>query len=143
MLPYFAGGRNRGHAEATAVDRSGTFFCIDAHMIELRRDPEARRAPREKRRQAAAVIDDAAAEALFQELRKTRMELARAQGVPPYVIFHDATLVEVAVRRPANLQALANVPGVGAAKLERYGAAILDVVARAEAAGDQVEDGGA
>ena len=100
--------------------------------IELRRDREARRGQREKHRQPAAMIEDQAAEALFQDLRKSRMELARAQGVPPYVIFHDATLVEVAVRRPASLGELADIPGVGAAKLERYGAAILEVVARAD-----------
>ncbi len=100
--------------------------------IELRRDREARRGQRAKHRQPAAMIEDQAAEALFQDLRKSRMELARAQGVPPYVIFHDATLVEVAVRRPASLGELADIPGVGAAKLERYGAAILEVVARAD-----------
>ena len=100
--------------------------------IELRRDREARRGQREKHRQPAAMIEDQAAEALFQDLRKSRMELARAQGVPPYVIFHDAPLVEVAVRRPASLGELADIPGVGAAKLERYGAAILEVVARAD-----------
>ncbi len=99
--------------------------------IELRRDPEAKRASRAERRTAAKVIEDPAAEALFQALRAKRMELARAQGVPPYVIFHDATLVEVALRRPIDRDALATVPGIGAAKLARYGEAILNVVAGA------------
>ena len=99
--------------------------------IELRRDPEAKRASRAERRTAAKVIEDPAAEALFQALRAKRMELARAQGVPPYVIFHDATLVEVALRRPIDRDELATVPGIGAAKLARYGEAILNVVAGA------------
>ena len=104
--------------------------------IELRRDPEAKRASRAERRTAAKVIEDPAAEALFQALRAKRMELARAQGVPPYVIFHDATLVEVALRRPIDRDALATVPGIGAAKLARYGEAILNVVAGAPSEGE-------
>jgi ATP-dependent DNA helicase RecQ len=50
------------------------------------------------------------------------------QGVPPYVVFHDRTLVEVASRRPRDMEALAQVSGIGAAKLERYGEAVLTVV---------------
>ncbi len=104
--------------------------------IELRRDPEAKRASRAERRTAAKVIEDPAADALFQALRAKRMELARAQGVPPYVIFHDATLVEVALRRPIDRDELATVPGIGAAKLARYGEAILNVVAGAPSEGE-------
>ena len=108
----------------------------DERRIELRRDPEAKRASRAERRTAAKVIEDPAADALFQALRAKRMELARAQGVPPYVIFHDATLVEVALRRPIDRDELATVPGIGAAKLARYGEAILNVVAGAPSEGE-------
>jgi ATP-dependent DNA helicase RecQ len=59
-------------------------------------------------------------------------ELAAAAAVPPYVIFHDSTLREMAELRPASLAALAEVPGVGAAKLERYGAAFLEAIREAE-----------
>jgi ATP-dependent DNA helicase RecQ len=48
--------------------------------------------------------------------------------VPPYVVFHDSTLAAIADARPNTLQALARISGVGTRKLERYGAAILDVV---------------
>ena len=100
--------------------------------VELRLDAATKRLPREKKRQSAtaSVIQNPADEALFQALRESRLELAKAQGVPPYVIFHDATLIEIAVRRPGGLQDLADIPGIGAAKLERYGEAILEVVAR-------------
>ena len=54
---------------------------------------------------------------------------ARDSGVPAYVIFHDATLHEIAQRRPTTLHALAAVPGVGEKKLETYGEAVLEVVA--------------
>lgn len=66
--------------------------------------------------------------ALFEKLRAKRMELAKAQGVPPYVIFHDKTLVEMATRSPRSFVELAAIPGIGAAKLGRYGEAFLKVI---------------
>ena len=56
------------------------------------------------------------------------MELARQQGVPPYVIFHDSTLLDMFRRRPATLDEMAMVSGVGQAKLARYGEAFLGVL---------------
>ncbi len=65
---------------------------------------------------------------LFEALRAWRREQARLQSVPPYVIFHDRTLIEIAGQRPSSALELGHVDGVGAAKLERYGAAVLKVV---------------
>jgi ATP-dependent DNA helicase RecQ len=67
-------------------------------------------------------------------LRALRKRLSEEQGVPPYVIFHDATLREMAERAPRTADQLATVSGVGAAKLERYGAAFLDVIGRTSGA---------
>jgi ATP-dependent DNA helicase RecQ len=67
--------------------------------------------------------------ALFEKLRARRLELAKEQRVPPYVIFHDATLLEMARRRPRDRLALAQIPGVGRSKLERYGETFLAVIA--------------
>jgi ATP-dependent DNA helicase RecQ len=64
----------------------------------------------------------------FEALRSWRLEQARSQGVPPYVVFHDRTLLEIATRQPATLSALASVAGVGQAKLDRYGEAVLQVL---------------
>jgi ATP-dependent DNA helicase RecQ len=75
---------------------------------------------RERRRRS-----DAPADPLFEALREARRQLAAEAGVPPYVIFHDSTLREIAEQKPANLNALAEVQGVGAVKLERYGEAML------------------
>ena len=68
---------------------------------------------------------------LFDALRAWRPEAAREQAVPPYVVLHDATLVAIAARRPLSKAALAAVPGMGAVKLERYGADVLRVVEEA------------
>jgi ATP-dependent DNA helicase RecQ len=61
----------------------------------------------------------------FAKLRVWRLDTAKSHGVPPYVIFHDATLAEISRRDPVDLDDLRGVPGVGATKLERYGAALL------------------
>ncbi|MBJ6985361.1 DNA helicase RecQ [Luteimonas sp. MC1750] len=71
---------------------------------------------------------------LFESLRALRTRLAREQGVPPYVIFHDATLREIARLRPRTPGDLALIGGIGAGKIERYGDEVLDVVSEAEAA---------
>jgi ATP-dependent DNA helicase RecQ len=65
---------------------------------------------------------------LFDRLRALRLDIARARGVPPYVIFHDATLREMARARPTSLNALLGVKGVGARKAEELGPAFLEVI---------------
>jgi ATP-dependent DNA helicase RecQ len=65
---------------------------------------------------------------LFDALRALRSELAKAQNVPAYVVFHDATLHELARDRPRTEAELAMVSGIGAHKLARYGAKLLEVV---------------
>lgn len=73
---------------------------------------------------------DGAGEQLFQALRALRKRLAAELGIPPYVIFHDATLRQIAQRRPATLEAFRSIPGVGETKLRRYAHAFLDEVRR-------------
>ena len=68
---------------------------------------------------------------LFAALRSLRRRLADEQRVPAYVVFSDATLAEMAARRPANYAELLEISGVGQAKLQRYGVAFLDAIARA------------
>jgi ATP-dependent DNA helicase RecQ len=68
----------------------------------------------------------------FEALRSWRLQQAREQGVPPYVVFHDRTLIEIAAREPLSLEALASVAGVGQAKLDRYGEAVLAVLRNLE-----------
>jgi ATP-dependent DNA helicase RecQ len=64
----------------------------------------------------------------YARLKAWRLEEARRQAVPAYVILHDATLAEIARREPRDLDALREIPGIGARKLERYGDALLEVV---------------
>ncbi len=82
----------------------------------------------EARRNTAFAAQSPENEPLFETLRAWRAEQARAQGVPAYVILHDKTLHELAARKPENLSELLNVPGIGQAKGERYGAALLALI---------------
>jgi len=72
---------------------------------------------------------DTSATQLFADLKAWRAEVAREHNLPAYVVFHDATLAEMARERPATLDALAGISGVGAKKLEAYGAEILRLLA--------------
>ena len=65
---------------------------------------------------------------LFKQLSNLRRELANNAKVPPYIIFHDKTLREMAEKLPADLEALGSIPGVGASKLEKYGERFLSVI---------------
>ena len=78
-----------------------------------------------------------AATAVFGELRAWRAAAAKEQGVPAYVIFHDATLRQIAAEAPSTLAELATVSGVGENKLAKYGQQILDLLASPPAAGSR------
>ncbi|HXP77775.1 MAG TPA: DNA helicase RecQ [Stellaceae bacterium] len=95
---------------------------------------EPARLPRSQRKRvvAGAPMEPLTGEeaALWEALRAKRLALAKEQGVPPYVIFHDTTLLAMVRQRPRDQAALAEIPGVGRSKLERYGEIFLDVVAQ-------------
>jgi ATP-dependent DNA helicase RecQ len=117
-----------GHG-GLSITPAGRQFLRDKPQLMLRTPPAPRTRTRKAARAQAASALPAPDQALFDALRGKRLELARAQGVPPYVIFHDKTLIELATARPATQADMAGVPGVGKAKLEQYGAAFLAVIA--------------
>jgi ATP-dependent DNA helicase RecQ len=84
--------------------------------------------PRRQRRSRRGQLATPDGDPLFDALRACRRDLAKQAGVPPYVVFHDSTLREIAELKPQSLTALGRVSGVGSAKLERYGEAFVDVV---------------
>ncbi len=104
-----------------------TVFKHERKII-LRKD-QPRRAAETRRALRNAVALPAGAEALFDALRAERSRLAREQGVPPYVIFHDTTLRAMATLRQRTLESLGELPGIGSSKLGRYGTALLKVIA--------------
>ncbi|GAA4639250.1 DNA helicase RecQ [Actinoallomurus vinaceus] len=117
----------------------GTLVLTDAsaavlrgeRQIRMRRDP-VRTAPKaakaSKTRTATADLPEEALP-VFEQLRAWRAATAKEQGVPAYVIFHDATLREIATRSPTSLAELSSVSGVGESKLAKYGQQVLDTLA--------------
>lgn len=111
--------------------------------IAFRKDPEVT----PKKEKAAKSVKKTAAErpqgpapddALWRALRSKRLDLAREQSVPPYVIFHDSTLIEIHHQKPRTLEEFATISGVGKSKLERYGEVFINLVV--EHAGDYAEE---
>jgi ATP-dependent DNA helicase RecQ len=92
--------------------------------------PEAGR-PRpakKERRRSERELPDNVDPSLFESLRATRLDIARAKGVPAYVVCHDRTLAEIAAHKPASMEALADIFGMGPARIENYGEPFLATV---------------
>jgi ATP-dependent DNA helicase RecQ len=114
-----------GHG-GLSISPKGRQFLRERPPLSLRVVRKARLEKKAARREANAVPP--ADRALFEKLRSKRLELAKAQNVPPYVIFHDKTLQDIAARAPRSLAEFAGIAGVGEAKLTRYGEAFLQVI---------------
>ena len=101
-------------------------------LVRKAQEPEPRTRAR-RRSQGTATTVAPHDQALFDALRAWRRDEAARQHLPPYVIFHDRTLAEIAMRKPGGLPALGAISGVGEGKLERYGEAVLAVLRGMEA----------
>jgi ATP-dependent DNA helicase RecQ len=111
------------HGTLGLTDKSRDVL-FDHGEVRLRRDPDRRKVARQKTPKAAVELP-AEAQPVFEKLRSWRAEAARDQGVPAYVVFHDATLRQIATDRPTDLAGLGRINGVGEAKLARYGPQLL------------------
>ncbi|TYO91565.1 DNA helicase RecQ [Oceanicella actignis] len=148
QLKVFGMGRERSRAQWTSILRQllalgltrvdgatgGWALTEEARPVlrgerrlMLRKETAPRRGAGDARPAPAALLDEAD-EPLFARLRGLRRKLAEEQGVPAYVVFPDRTLIEMATRKPRTLDELAACPGVGAAKLARYGPAFLEAL---------------
>jgi ATP-dependent DNA helicase RecQ len=109
---------------------SSTDVLKGQHEVMLRREP-ARSAAATRGTKAKATTTELPPEAapVFERLRAWRATTAKEQGVPAYVIFHDATLRQIATDSPATLADLARISGIGENKLAKYGQQILDTLA--------------
>jgi ATP-dependent DNA helicase RecQ len=96
--------------------------------LMLRDEPEPVRAASPRLRERAPASTGVNDEPLFDALRQWRSTEAKTQAVPPYVIFHDSVLREISGYRPSDLDALSEIKGVGASKLQRYGRAVLAII---------------
>ena len=122
-----------GDYGSLALTETSAEVLNGGRQVHLRREPERTAAPKAKtsRRGATAAAVEMPTEAapLFERLRAWRGGVAKEQGVPAYVIFHDATLRQIATQRPKSLADLGTVSGVGENKLAKYGEGVLEVLA--------------
>ena len=110
----------RGQERVTRLER-----------LERREEPETR-SRRGKARDPRPVVQDGG---LFEALREVRTQLARTEGVPAYIVFSNATLADMAVKRPGSMREFLSVSGVGEYKAARYGKAFLDAIREWEKGG--------
>jgi ATP-dependent DNA helicase RecQ len=106
----------------------GLSFGPAARPILKGEEPLTIAVPPPRKRRSRNRSADGPPDPLFDLLRETRRSLAAAASVPPYVVFHDSTLREIAAVRPRSLAELSHVSGVGEAKLRSYGEAVLGTV---------------
>ncbi|WP_374109416.1 DNA helicase RecQ [Actinotalea sp. K2] len=120
-----------GYGTLRITEASADVLTGSRSVLLRREAPRAARTrtPRASRKGAAVAVDlDQDATAVFERLRSWRAATAKEQGVPAYVVFHDATLREIATRVPTTLEELGTVTGVGVAKQERYGPHLLEAL---------------
>lgn len=96
--------------------------------VFFRRDSTLKSKKQSKKRSSSAQLLSDREHPLYEKLRAKRMELAKLHNVPPYVIFHDKTLLEMTSKRPLSLSALRQISGVGEQKLSRYGESFLEIL---------------
>jgi ATP-dependent DNA helicase RecQ len=108
----------------------GIEFLKQRETLQLRKFAGKAKVSVPKANRAPITFEDEGDDGLFAELKATRLELAREQNVPPYVIFHDRTLRELVLHKPGSLHEMAGISGIGQTKIERYGEVFLDVISR-------------
>ena len=115
----------QGHGGLFLVEDKARPILRGETSVLLRQTAPRKAAVERPARGGLAAAAGEFSQALFDALRSWRASEAKTQAVPPYVIFHDATLREIAAARPESLEELGQIKGVGASKLQRYGGRVL------------------
>lgn len=119
-----------GHGGLQFTSRSGGLLK-GQEQLHLRRDLVTKTSSSVSKSSTPKAVTPRVATPLFEKLREVRLQLAREQAVPPYIIFHDSVLYEMAERRPRTPAELRSIGGVGETKLARYGDVFLQALAEA------------
>ncbi len=118
-----------GHGSLQITEK-GTALLKGEKDIELRIDPKIKGgyAGTKTKTNPAIDLDTQEDKDLFTELRALRTSIAKEKNIPPYVVFHDKTLIDMAIKKPTTLGTMSLTHGVGQSKLDKYGQQFLDVI---------------
>lgn len=119
-----------GHG-GLSITKEGREFLKDKKTLQLRKfnKPNKEKKAKElKKGKEVLELSSENEESLFEKLRLKRLELAKSQNLPPYIIFHDKTLIEMVKSKPKTLEELGKLSGVGETKLKKYGKEFLRIV---------------
>ncbi len=114
---------------AIKITQDGVSFLKAKPVLQMRLDPKTIGGSSSRSRaktDPTLMLESETDQALFMELKALRMSIAKENNVPPYVVFHDKTLIGMVLNKPSNLSAMNEVPGVGKSKLNKYGQVFLD-----------------
>ncbi len=113
------------------MTQDGVNFLREKPVLQVRLDPKTvggSSSKSAKRSDPALNLESQADQELFTALKALRMSIAKENSVPPYVVFHDKTLIDMVLRKPLSLDAMRSVAGVGQSKLEKYGQIFLEAI---------------
>lgn len=116
------------------ITEEGGAFLKEKPQIQLRLDPKVigGSSKGSRRTDPAESLDTDTDREIFVALKALRMSIAKENEIPPYVVFHDKTLIDMAVKKPKTLDQMSHIQGVGQSKLDKYGQVFLDNIAAAE-----------
>ncbi len=135
MASGYVATDEEGHGSLTLTDRARPLLRGDEQFLmrEVAASAKAERGKATRDKASGAATLSGGSEGLYAALKVLRQKLATEAGLPPYVICHDRTLVELAQKRPATEAELHDISGLGDRKIARYGAALLEVIGQFKA----------
>jgi len=116
---------------AIKITQQGVDFLKAKPELQMRLDPKTvggKSSRSGRKTDPALMLENEADQDLFLELKALRMSIAKENNVPPYVVFHDKTLIEMVIHKPSSLNAMREIPGIGQSKREKYGQIFLDTL---------------
>lgn len=116
-----------GHG-SLKITPAGFKFLKERNPLSLRKHNEKIVTKKITKKKIIQNITSEDQQQLFSALKNKRAELAKIQNVPPYIIFHDKTLIEFAIKKPNNIETMSSIIGVGQKKIELYGQEFLSII---------------
>ena len=115
------------------ITKQGIEFLKSKDILSLRKHNKISSSKAQKSSNSKAAITSLSSDdkPLFEALKSKRLEIAKAQKIPPYVVFHDKTLAEMATNKPKSNADLSKINGIGEVKIQRYGDEFLNIIAEA------------